>query len=68
MREMQVSDRPGGIAELARAISAAGVSIKDMVHERAWIKNDIFSVEVGRNDVVFPYLDSNRDLPQKSER
>lgn len=23
-----------------------GVSIKDMMHERAWIKNDIFSVEV----------------------
>lgn len=23
-----------------------GVTIKDMVHERAWIKNDIFSVEV----------------------
>ncbi len=41
-----VSDRPGGIAELARVICACGVSIKDMVHERAWIKNDIFSVEV----------------------
>ncbi len=43
---MTVSDRPGGIAELAKAISACGVSIKDMVHERAWVKNDIFSVEV----------------------
>jgi threonine dehydratase len=41
-----VSDRPGGIAELARILSNCGVSIKDMVHERAWIKNDIFSVEV----------------------
>ena len=41
-----VSDRPGGIAELARTLAKTGVTIKDMVHERAWIKNDIFSVEV----------------------
>ena len=41
-----VSDRPGGIAELARTLAKLGVTIKDMVHERAWIKNDIFSVEV----------------------
>merc|ERR1719322_2337939 len=41
-----VSDRPGGIAELASTLSKMGVSIKDMMHERAWIKNDIFSVEV----------------------
>eukprot|EP00095_Tigriopus_kingsejongensis_P001633 maker-scaffold121_size336169-snap-gene-0.13 protein:Tk01633 transcript:maker-scaffold121_size336169-snap-gene-0.13-mRNA-1 annotation:"hypothetical protein BRAFLDRAFT_286400" len=40
-----VSDRPGGIAELAKTLCTCGVSIKDMVHERAWIKNDIFSVE-----------------------
>lgn len=44
-----VSDRPGGIAELAKTLCNCGVSIKDMVHERAWIKNDIFSVEV-RNE------------------
>ncbi|XP_037777571.1 L-threonine ammonia-lyase-like isoform X2 [Penaeus monodon] len=41
-----VSDRPGGIAELTRLLANLGVSIKDMLHERAWIKNDIFSVEV----------------------
>jgi len=41
-----VSDRPGGIAELAGFLCKLGVSIKDMMHERAWIKNDIFSVEV----------------------
>lgn len=40
-----VSDRPGGIAELARILATTGASIKDMVHERAWIKNDIFCVE-----------------------
>ncbi|KAK7085044.1 hypothetical protein SK128_026828 [Halocaridina rubra] len=41
-----VSDRPGGIAELTRLLANLGVSIKDMMHERAWIKSDIFSVEV----------------------
>lgn len=41
-----VSDRPGGIAELTRLLANLGVSIKDMLHERAWIRNDIFSVEV----------------------
>merc|ERR1719400_1809342 len=40
-----VSDRPGGIAELAKTLCELGVSIKDITQERAWIKNDIFSVE-----------------------
>lgn len=35
-----------GIAELTRLLANLGVSIKDMVHERAWIRSDIFSVEV----------------------
>ncbi|KDR16615.1 uncharacterized protein LOC110832432 isoform X2 [Zootermopsis nevadensis] len=41
-----VSDRPGGIAELCRLMASIGVSIKDIMHERAWIQSDIFSVEV----------------------
>lgn len=41
-----VSDRPGGVAELTRVISNVGVSIKDIVHERAWVKADTFSVGV----------------------
>lgn len=41
-----VSDRPGGIAELCRLLANLGVSIKDILHERAWLKSDIFSVEV----------------------
>ncbi|KAK7100502.1 L-threonine ammonia-lyase-like [Littorina saxatilis] len=41
-----VSDRPGGIAELTRLISDLGVSIKDILHERAWLKSDVFSVQV----------------------
>ncbi|XP_047102892.1 L-threonine ammonia-lyase [Schistocerca piceifrons] len=41
-----VTDRPGGIAELCRIMAKLGVSIKDIMHERAWIKSDIFSVVV----------------------
>ncbi|GFN77273.1 L-threonine ammonia-lyase-like [Plakobranchus ocellatus] len=41
-----VSDRPGGIAELAKRIADQGVSIKDILHERAWLQTDVFSVMV----------------------
>ncbi|XP_048761123.1 L-threonine ammonia-lyase-like [Ostrea edulis] len=41
-----VSDRPGGIAELTKLMAEVGVSIKDIFHERAWLKSDIFSVQV----------------------
>lgn len=41
-----VSDRPGGIAELCRLCAGVGVSIKDILHERAWITSDVFSVKV----------------------
>ncbi|KAK6056518.1 threonine ammonia-lyase [Cooperia oncophora] len=44
--EVVVSDRPGGIAELATRIAQAGASIKDIFHERAWISTDVFSVKV----------------------
>ena len=48
---MVVSDRPGGIAELTRIISNVGVSIKDIVHERAWVRTNTFAVGV-RDDHV----------------
>ncbi|XP_050296977.1 L-threonine ammonia-lyase-like isoform X1 [Anthonomus grandis grandis] len=41
-----VSDRPGGINELCKLLGSIGVSIKDILHERAWIASDVFSVEV----------------------
>ncbi|KAL1501506.1 hypothetical protein ABEB36_006815 [Hypothenemus hampei] len=41
-----VSDRPGGIAELCKLVCSIGVSIKDIIHERAWVTSDVFSVEV----------------------
>ncbi|XP_031769176.2 L-threonine ammonia-lyase isoform X2 [Galleria mellonella] len=44
--KVTVSDRPGGIAELCKMIASIGVSIKDIIQERAWIYGDIFSVQV----------------------
>ncbi|CAI4232682.1 unnamed protein product [Auanema sp. JU1783] len=44
--EVIVSDRPGGIAELATRIAQLGASIKDIFHERAWLSTDVFSVKV----------------------
>lgn len=41
-----VSDRPGGIADLCKLVNRTGVSIKDIMHERAWIASDVFSVQV----------------------
>lgn len=41
-----VSDRPGGIAELTTLLAKVGASLKDIFHERAWLKADIFSVHV----------------------
>ncbi|XP_014277841.1 L-threonine ammonia-lyase [Halyomorpha halys] len=41
-----VSDRPGGIADLCKLVNKTGVSIKDIMHERAWIASDVFSVQV----------------------
>ncbi|KAK6165469.1 hypothetical protein SNE40_022393 [Patella caerulea] len=41
-----VTDRPGGIADLTRLIANLGVSIKDIFHERAWLKSDVFAVQV----------------------
>ncbi|XP_049877915.1 L-threonine ammonia-lyase-like [Pectinophora gossypiella] len=44
--KVTVSDRPGGIAELCKLIASIGVSIKDIMQERAWVHGDIFSVQV----------------------
>ncbi|XP_075148718.1 serine racemase [Haematobia irritans] len=42
---VELTDRPGGINELCEILSKLGVSIKDIMHERAWLK-DIYTVEV----------------------
>lgn len=41
-----VSDRPGGIADLTRLLADHGASIKDIFHERAWLKSEVFHVQV----------------------
>lgn len=50
-----MDDRPGGIAELCRCLADVGVTIKDIMHERAWLK-DIYSVEVSDQSIVSKYL------------
>jgi threonine dehydratase len=41
-----VSDRPGGIARLAKDMADIGVSIKDIYHERAWLHARVDQVMV----------------------
>ncbi|MFM8283101.1 MAG: threonine ammonia-lyase [Planctomycetaceae bacterium] len=42
----RVSDRPGGIARLAAVIAAAGASVQEITHDRAFGGPDVFSVRV----------------------
>ena len=41
-----ISDRPGGLADLAGQIAEAGASIKQVVHERAFASSDVSAVRV----------------------
>ncbi len=41
-----ISDRPGGLADLARQIANCGASIKQVVHERAFASSDVSAVKV----------------------
>jgi threonine dehydratase len=42
----KISDRPGGLATLSRAIADAGASIKDIAHDRAFSGSDVSAVNV----------------------
>ncbi|HXA09354.1 MAG TPA: pyridoxal-phosphate dependent enzyme, partial [Chthoniobacterales bacterium] len=44
--EAVISDRPGGLADLAAQIAAAGASIKQVVHDRAFASSDVSAVNV----------------------
>ncbi|XP_045453268.1 L-threonine ammonia-lyase-like [Melitaea cinxia] len=44
--KVTVSDRPGGMAELCGLLSNLGVTLRDCIPERAWVKGDVFSVEM----------------------
>src|SRR3984893_12288360 len=53
-----ISDRPGGLAVLSKQIAAAGASIKQIVHDRAFASSDVSTVNVlctieTRNDEHF---------------
>jgi threonine dehydratase len=41
-----ISDRPGGLARLARLLAEAGASIKDITHDRAFAGVDVSTVNV----------------------
>jgi threonine dehydratase len=41
-----ISDRPGGLASLSKQIAAAGASIKQIVHDRAFANSDVSTVNV----------------------
>ncbi|CAH2045234.1 unnamed protein product, partial [Iphiclides podalirius] len=44
--KVTVSDRPGGMADLCNVMAQCGVTLRDCIPERAWVKGDVFSVEV----------------------
>ncbi|XP_065658687.1 L-threonine ammonia-lyase-like [Hydra vulgaris] len=41
-----ISDRPGGLLELARVLAEHGASVKDIFHERAWLQTTVFKAEI----------------------
>ena len=41
-----ISDRPGGLADLAMQIAATGASVKQVVHDRAFAGSDVSAVHV----------------------
>jgi threonine dehydratase len=41
-----ISDRPGGLADLAEQIASTGASIKQVVHDRAFATSDVSTVNV----------------------
>ncbi|XP_012544440.1 L-threonine ammonia-lyase [Bombyx mori] len=44
--KVTVHDRPGGMAELCTLLTNSGITIRDCVPERAWVKGDVFSAQV----------------------
>ncbi len=41
-----ISDRPGGLADLAAQIASTGASVKQVVHDRAFASSDVSTVNV----------------------
>ena len=42
----RISDRPGGVARLTAVIAAAGASVREIVHDRAFAGADVFATTV----------------------
>lgn len=42
----RISDRPGGVARFTAVIAAAGASVREIVHDRAFAGPDVFSTAV----------------------
>lgn len=53
--KVTVNDRPGGMAELCSLMAAMGITLRDCIPERAWVKGDIFSCEVCAHYVCSVY-------------
>src|SRR6202011_1904024 len=45
-----ISDRPGGLADLATQIASTGASVKQVVHDRAFASSDVSAVNVLRSE------------------
>jgi threonine dehydratase len=41
-----ITDRPGGLADLAQLIASTGASIKEVTHDRAFSSSDISAADV----------------------
>ncbi|CAG4954089.1 unnamed protein product [Parnassius apollo] len=44
--KVTVSDRPGGMADLCYLMANCGVTLRDCIPERAWVKGDVFRCEL----------------------
>ncbi|XP_026742986.1 uncharacterized protein LOC113506710 [Trichoplusia ni] len=44
--KVTVSDRPGGMSDLCTLMANVGVTMRDCVPERAWIRGDVFSCQL----------------------
>lgn len=43
---IKLNDKTGEISELLLQLGKLGVTVKDIMHERPWVLNNIFSVNV----------------------
>ncbi|XP_065904969.1 L-threonine ammonia-lyase-like [Dysidea avara] len=46
MFQVLITDRPGGLSELLKLLVQHNASVRDIFHERPWVQEDMYSVEV----------------------